>query len=83
MEFGPVKFQQGAIGVAGADFARKSGDFSIVGGNVGGGWPLPYQIQEVQLFPRLIRQTKKIKQNTNYVQKGVQCSGSQLPKEKM
>jgi hypothetical protein len=37
MEFGPVKFQQGTIGVTEADFARKSGDFSIVGGNVGGG----------------------------------------------
>jgi hypothetical protein len=32
-----VKFQQGAIGVAEADFAGKSGDFSVVGGNVGGG----------------------------------------------
>jgi hypothetical protein len=41
MEFGPVKFQQGAIGVAEADFAGKSGDFGVVGGNVGGGWPLP------------------------------------------
>jgi hypothetical protein len=36
MEFGPVKFQQGAIGVAEADFAGKSGDFGVVGGNVGG-----------------------------------------------
>jgi hypothetical protein len=43
MEFGPVKFQQGAIGVAEADFAGKSGDFGVVGGNVGGGWPLPSQ----------------------------------------
>jgi hypothetical protein len=41
MEFGPVKFQQGAIGVAEADFAGKSGDFGVVGGNVEGGWPLP------------------------------------------
>jgi hypothetical protein len=31
-----VKFQQGAIGVAEADFAGKSGDFGVVGGNVGG-----------------------------------------------
>jgi hypothetical protein len=41
VEFGPVKFQQGAIGVAEADFAGKSGDFGVVGGNVGRGWPLP------------------------------------------
>jgi hypothetical protein len=37
MEFGPVKFQQGAIGVAEADFAGKSGHFGVVGGNIGGG----------------------------------------------
>jgi hypothetical protein len=41
MEFGPMKFQQGAIRVAEADFTGKSGDFGVVGGNVGGGWPLP------------------------------------------
>jgi hypothetical protein len=32
-----VKFQQGAIGVAEANFAGKSRDFGIVGRNVGGG----------------------------------------------
>jgi hypothetical protein len=37
MEFRRIKSQQGIIRVAETDFARKLGDFSMVGGNVGGG----------------------------------------------
>jgi hypothetical protein len=54
MEFGPVKFQQGAIGVAEADFAGKSGDFGVVGGNVGGGWPLPCGVSRYCLLTQSV-----------------------------
>jgi hypothetical protein len=58
MEFGAMKFQQGAIRVAEADFAGKSGDFGIVGGNIGGWWPLPYGVFAVNKCGAQVRKCK-------------------------
>jgi hypothetical protein len=40
-----MKFQQGAIEVAEADFAAKSSDFGMVGENVGGGGSVAVELQ--------------------------------------